>query len=115
MKGEWYGCQSIEEGYNYYELLQDIPCLSRGSIFYWDKDDNIYGSIAEGCLKLCWTPKGSCYSGLAGDTIIFHASARKETEWFKLVQEYIKPEDIPIDLTQREIEAILGYKINIKS
>jgi len=77
------------EKHQYYELLQDIPCVSRGAIFYWDKKDKKRGSIAEGCLKLCWTPSGGYYGNervlICANTIVFHASARFETEWFKEV------------------------------
>ena len=59
-------------GYKYYRLTKDFGLLKAGTIFYHDPDDNIYGSIANGCLKLCWTPDGNCYSGLCGGTVILH-------------------------------------------
>ena len=71
---------------NYYELQQDFGPLNKGVIFYWDKDDDIRGSIAEGCLKLCWSHKGDCQCGYAGDTFCFHASLRKDPSLFKLAK-----------------------------
>lgn len=76
-------------GYDYYELQQDLAGLvPAGAIFVHDTDDHENGSAANGCLKLCWTPEGSCYMGakgsLCGGTIIFHA-AFKDTELFKRV------------------------------
>lgn len=55
-----------------------------GAIFVHDRDDNVRGSIAEGCLKLCWTPDGNCYGCLCGDTVVFHAEF-KNTDLFRKV------------------------------
>ena len=78
-----------ERKYKYYELLKPIPCLDAGAIFYYDPDDHIKGSIGAGCLKLCWTPKGSCYhndvSSVCAGTIVFHELARRDKRWFKRV------------------------------
>jgi hypothetical protein len=112
------GVRALEGNYDFYELLQDIPSIDVGAIFYWDKNDTVYGSVAEGCLKLCWTPNGNCYKGegncgLCGDTIIFHASARTNIKWFKLIQESIKiKENIP-EMTIGDIENELGYKFKL--
>ena len=75
----------------YYELQQNFGPLNKGAIFYWDKDDDIRGSIAEGCLKLCWSHKGDCQCGHAGDTFCFHAGLRKDPLLFKLAK---WPEDM---------------------
>ena len=76
--------------YKYYELQHDIPCVHAGAIFYWDKKDNVHGSIGAGCLKLCWTPVGGCYgndiSSICAGTIVFHASSRKDKSWFMRVK-----------------------------
>jgi hypothetical protein len=76
--------------YKYYELLQNIPCIDKGAIFYYDKDDHVKGSIGEGCLKLCWTPAGGCYGNdvvaLCAGTIVFHAFARKDKRWFRKIK-----------------------------
>lgn len=77
-----FGNKDIE----YYELQQEFGPLNRGAIFYWDEDDDIRGSIAEGCLKLAWSHKGDCQCGYAGDTFIFHAELRKDPRLFKLAQ-----------------------------
>lgn len=58
--------------YDYYKLTKDLGCLPAGAIFYHDPDDDCFGSIAEGCLKLCWTPDGNCYGRLCGGTVILH-------------------------------------------
>ena len=110
--------RALEGNYNFYKLLKDIPGLNKGAIFYWDKDDKIYGSIGEGCLKLCWTPDGDCYNSLCGDTIIFHASVRNYDKWFKLIQtEYIETKEEIVEMTLEEAEKELkdlGYNVKIK-
>jgi len=69
----------------YYELLQNMPCVDKGAIFYWDKKDTVRGSISQGCLKLCWTPTGGCYSGFCADTFVLHADARGNKDWFRRI------------------------------
>jgi len=64
---------------DYYILMQDLDFLKAGAIFYHDRDDSVRGSIGAGCLKLCWTPDGNCYSGLCGDTVVFHAEFKNTT------------------------------------
>lgn len=78
--------------YDYYKLTKSIGMdkhgeylLPEGSIFYHDKNDDVRGSVGDGCLKLCWTPDGNCYGWICGDCMAFHASF-KETDLFKLVQ-----------------------------
>ena len=58
--------------YDYYKLTKDLGFMKAGTIFYHDPDDNVYGSIAQGCLKNCWTPAGNCDNGICGGTVIFH-------------------------------------------
>ena len=70
------------DDYDYYELTKDFGKLKAGAIFYHDPEDTVYGSTAQGCLKLCWTQNGNCYSGLCGGTVILHYSFAK-TDWFK--------------------------------
>lgn len=65
--------------YDYYELLQDLGgIVPKGAIFVHDTDDIVNGSLAKGCLKLCWTPDGNIYNGaktsICGGTVIFHAA-----------------------------------------
>ncbi|MCM1222540.1 MAG: hypothetical protein NC548_49530 [Lachnospiraceae bacterium] len=79
--------------FDYYELQEDLAnIVPKGAIFVHDTEDQENGSIAEGCLKLCWTPDGNCYSserlgsvGLCGGTVIFHASF-KDSTMFKRVR-----------------------------
>lgn len=77
--------------YDYYELTQSLGygnkdyILPKGSIFIHDKNDSKLGSIAEGCLKLCWTPDGNCYGSICGGAMMFH-SAFINTDLFRLIQ-----------------------------
>ena len=79
-----------DKGLNYYELMQPLGfngknyLIPDGAIFVHDIRDSVRGSIAEGCLKLCWTPEGNCYGGLCADTIVFHAEFRK-TDLFRKI------------------------------
>ncbi len=57
--------------YDYYKLTRDLGLLKKGDIFYHDPADHIYGSVANGCLKNCWTPDGNCHN-ICGGTVIFH-------------------------------------------
>ncbi len=75
--------------YDYYELLQDLGgIVPKGAIFVHDTNDNVSGSPAEGCLKLCWTPDGDVYlgtkGGVCGGTVIFHAEFRKSDMFRKV-------------------------------
>ena len=70
--------------YDYYELQQDLGgVVPKGAIFYHDENDDTYGSISEGCLKLCWTPNGDTYR-LCGGTIVLHASFTKSPMFKKV-------------------------------
>lgn len=71
--------------YDYYRLMKDFGPLKAGAIFFHDPDDDLYGSIARGCIKLCWTPDGDCYSGLCGSTVILHYRF-VETDLFEKVE-----------------------------
>jgi len=58
--------------YDYYRLTKDFGLLKAGTIFYHDPNDDIYGSVAEGCLKNCWTADGDCSGSICGGTVILH-------------------------------------------
>ena len=65
--------------YDYYVLTQDLGgIVPKGAIFYHDPDDDIRGSVSDGCLKLCWTPDGSTYRGkngsVCGGAVIFNTT-----------------------------------------
>ena len=60
-----------------YKLKKDIPLAEAGTIFYYD----------EGQLKMAWTQDGNCQNNLCADTIIFHANAISDTEWFEQISE----------------------------
>jgi len=72
--------------YDYYELMQDLGgIVPAGAIFVHDTDDTENGSIADGCLKLCWTPDGNCYyskDAVCANTVVFH-SLFKDSPMFK--------------------------------
>ena len=56
---------------DYFRLTRDLGKLEKGAIFVHDKDDTVYGSISNGCLKLCYTIEGNCYTYVGG-SVIFH-------------------------------------------
>lgn len=68
-----------------YKLKKDIPLVKAGTLFYYDANDCVLGSIGAGCLKLAWTSDGGCQHMLCADTIVFHANATEDREWFELV------------------------------
>ena len=71
--------------YDYYKLTKDFGLLKAGTIFYHDQDDDTYGSMANGCLKNCWTPDGNCFDRLCGGTVILHTDFIN-TDWFEKVE-----------------------------
>lgn len=81
--------------HSYYFLQQELGgILPVGTVFVWDRFDNVRGSPAEGCLKLCWTSDGNCFrtsysTGLCAESVVFHASFRK-TPMFKLADNEIE-------------------------
>lgn len=70
---------------DYYKLTKDFGLLKAGTIFYHDQDDDVYGSVAHGCLKNCWTPDGNTENGLCGGTVILHYNFI-HTDWFEKVE-----------------------------
>jgi hypothetical protein len=72
---------------DYYRLTKDLGVLKAGTIFYHDRGDHIYGSVAQGCLKNCWTPDGNC-GLICGGTVIFHFIFA-ETDLFEKVERSI--------------------------
>lgn len=79
-----------DKRFDYYELTQPLGfngkeyLIPDGAIFVHDTEDDVRGSIANGCLKLCWTPNGNTYGCLCADTIVFHA-AFSRTDLFRKV------------------------------
>lgn len=77
---------AFESGlYDYYKLTKKLGALEAGAIFYHDPEDDSFGSVSNGCLKLCHTPDGGCYGGLCGGTVIFHTSF-VESDLFEKVE-----------------------------
>lgn len=81
----------VDERFDYYELNMPLGCLEngtymlpRGAVFVHDTGDSVKGSIAQGCLKLCWTPEGGCYGSLCADSVIFHADFRNSALFTKV-------------------------------
>lgn len=81
-------CESIrafsKPEYDYYRLTKDFGLLKAGTIFYHDPDDTIYGSVAKGCLKNCWTADGDIYGSICGGTVILHYEY-VNTDWFEKI------------------------------
>lgn len=85
-------CRAYEDKrYDYYRLKQDLGgIVPIGAIFVHDTDDSISGSLARGCLKLCWTKDGNCFKGkddtVCGGSVVFHA-AFINSNMFELVSQ----------------------------
>lgn len=73
-----------------YKLKKDIPLCRAGTIFYYDHSDNVLGSEGAGCLKLAWGRNGNAQKSLdvpvCADTVVFHADARFNVDWFEKVK-----------------------------
>lgn len=82
--------------YDYYRLTKPFGMLPAGTIFVHDPYDNMYGSPAQGCLKNCQAPDGSCYGGLCGGTVFLHYDF-VNTDWFEKVEDTFSDmiKDIP--------------------
>lgn len=76
------------EKYDLYMLKKDIPLAKKDTIFYYDPNDNVRGSVSEGCLKLAWDTYGCSQDTccFCEDTLVFHADALNDKGWFKLVK-----------------------------
>lgn len=100
-----------DERYDYYELTTDLGgIVPKGAIFVHDTDDTENGSIAEGCLKLCWTPDGNVYfdrtNGVCGGTVIFHALFTKSDMFRKVRSRKVSFADKVIDILEKCINDI---------
>lgn len=100
-----------DEKYDYYELTQDLGgIVPKGAIFVHDTEDTKNGSIAEGCLKLCWTPDGNVYkgrtTGVCGGTVIFHAQFTKSDMFRKVKSKNKSIAEKVIDVLERCIHDI---------
>lgn len=84
-----------------YVLLKDLPLVKKGTVFVHDKEDRVRGSLMSGCLKLAWTDDGNCQHMLCADTIVFHAKAIYEKDWF------MKIEDKKYSTLIQKLEAII--------
>lgn len=93
--------------YDYYELVKDFGSLKKGAIFVHDPKDDMYGSLAQGCLKLCWTADGNCFSGLCANTVFLHFRFSTD-DIFKKVQSKEYKEELKnrLDELQKEIGKI---------
>lgn len=92
----------------YYELTQDLGFLPKGTIFVHDKEDHVRGSLANGCLKLCFTEDGNCPGNssqkICGETVIFHTEFIN-TNLFKLAKKRTKVEEA-IDLLLKAVHTL---------
>jgi hypothetical protein len=68
-----------------YELLIDIPGAKAGTVFCYDPEDSVKGSIGFGCLKLAWK-HGNVqhpFCDFCAETHVFPGQMIKEKEWFE--------------------------------
>lgn len=78
----------------YYELTKPLAgILPKGAVFVHDPNDTVYGSLGEGCLKLCWTPNGNIYygedEGICGGSVILHYAFAKSSLFKKISKERV--------------------------
>ena len=78
--------------------------LPKGAIFVHDKTDEIKGSVAFGCLKLCYTPDGNLHGKISADTVIFHAEFRRTTLFKKVDSKKISQLTELIDKLTKQLE-----------
>ncbi len=94
--------------HSYYILQQDLGgILPVGTVFVWDREDHVKGSVAEGCLKLCWTSDGNCFGNprktlLCGDTVIFHAEFR-HSPMFKLADNELEKLRARVEILEKKV------------
>ena len=106
--------------FEYYELTQPLGFNGKtylvpdGAIFVHDTTDKVRGSIAEGCLKLCWTPDGSCYGYLCADTVVFHADFRNTDLFKKVDMDRINKLEELIDKLEKQLSDAKDELRNIK-
>lgn len=113
-----YGIKALSDNkYDYYELVKDFGELKSGAIFVHDPDDTLYGSVANGCLKLCWDIDGNTYSGLSANTVFLHYSFSKDKSLFrKLYTSYNKKLEDEIYEGIKNLESqIQSLKSKLKS
>lgn len=97
--------------FDYYELQQDMGgIVPKGAIFVHDTTDSVYGTISQGCLKLCWTPDGDTYAGknvaLCAGTVVLHPEFIN-SDMFKLAKaKSFYDESEKIEKIAEEIEEI---------
>lgn len=104
--------------YDYYELTQDLGgIVPKGAVFVHDTDDTENGSLAQGCLKLCWTPEGSVYygdtGGVIGGTVIFHASFIRSSLFQKVKSKELSPIKKAIACLEKCINSLAELDDNI--
>lgn len=115
-----------DERFDYYELNEPLGLyqmgfgkseylLPKGAIFVHDTGDDVKGSPAQGCLKLCWTPDGGVYGQLCGDTVVFHAAFRSSSLFTKIdskkiqsLKELISNLSAQLEKAKDELEKLTG-------
>ena len=98
------------KGTEYYKLQINIGAAGAGTVFYYDPDDSVRGSIAEGCLKLAWSADGDCQCEpmLAGEAIVFPASFRKDKRVFERVYPIKNKDDVLLCLKRDDYFEVVG-------
>jgi hypothetical protein len=85
-----------------FELIRDIPMLSRGSVFVYDEhNQSRLGSPGCGCLILAWEA-GMCQSNWCGATYILPGQCARDETWF-----------VEVDNPQIETVRGLGPKYHV--
>jgi hypothetical protein len=77
-----YCCSRKKETYPAYRLLKDIPGCEAGTVFLYDRQDSIKGSIGLGCLKNAWI-KGGVQGRFCAETHVFPGQMKDDHEWFQ--------------------------------
>ena len=92
--------------HTYYKTTQDIGFLPAGTIFVHDEEDTVYGSMMQGCIKLCWSPSGDCVGisnhKICGGAVIFHYSFIEKGGLF----EEVKPAQTEIEIMKDKIDRL---------
>lgn len=66
------------------ELLHDMPGLTKGAIFVYDKTDHEKGNIGYGTLRLAWD-RNNCQQNWCGNAIGLPGQLVDNNEWFKQI------------------------------
>ena len=112
-----------DTNYEYYRLTKNLGynnsgystknyVLPQGSVFVHDVDDRINGSLAKGCLTLCWAEDGNCQGWICGECLHLHACFRNTDLFEKIdskeakIREVISKLELQLSEAKKELEKI---------